>query len=41
MATRTIIAISRDDLERAAREAALPAEQADLLWQALLRRPMP
>jgi hypothetical protein len=40
MATRTIIAISRDDLERAAREAALPAGQADLLWQALLRRPV-
>ncbi len=40
MATQTTIAISRDDLQRAASEAALPAEQIELLWQALLRRPV-
>lgn len=40
MTTRTTIAISHDDLQWAMGEAALPAEQADLLWQTLLRRPV-
>jgi hypothetical protein len=40
MATRTTIAITRDDLAWAAGETALPAEQAELLWQTLLRRPV-